>query len=76
MARAWHEKADRFLITHAHSFGTDTQNDYNSQRKCRTMLSIIIKLEFNKLFIVNQIIVVITQVPLEQFASGDPWKCS
>ena len=38
--------ADRFLITH--SWGTDTQHDYNSQGNCRPMLSIIIKLEFNK----------------------------
>ena len=36
--------ADKFGITHAHSFGTDTQHDY-SQGNCRTMLSIIIKLE-------------------------------
>ena len=36
--------ADEFGITHAHSFGTDTQHDY-SQGNCRTMSSIIIKLE-------------------------------
>ena len=34
--------ADEFVITHAHSFGTDTHHD-NSQGNCRTM-SIIIKL--------------------------------
>ena len=55
MALVWHEKArctacsfaDRFLITQAHSFGADTQNDY-SQGKCRKKSSIITKLEFNK----------------------------
>ena len=36
--------ADEFGITHAHSFGTDTQHDY-SQVNCRTMSSIIIMLE-------------------------------
>ena len=36
--------ADEFVFTQAHSFGTDTQHDY-SQGNCRTMLSIIIKLE-------------------------------
>ena len=36
--------ADEFNITHAHSFGTDPQHDY-SQGNCRTMPSIIIKLE-------------------------------
>ena len=45
---AWESKShgfvNWFLITHAHSFGTDTQHDY-SQGKCRTMSSIIIKLE-------------------------------
>ena len=35
---------DEFVITHVHSFGTDTQHDY-SQGNCRTMSSIIIKLE-------------------------------
>ena len=30
--------ADKFGITHAHSFGTDTQHDY-SQGNCRTMSS-------------------------------------
>ena len=39
-----HWFADEFLITHAHSFGTDTQHEY-SQENCRTMSSIIIKLE-------------------------------
>ena len=28
--------ADEFLITHAHSFGSDTQHDY-SQGNCRTI---------------------------------------
>ena len=32
--------ADEFVITHAYSFGTDTQHDF-SQENCRTMLSII-----------------------------------
>ena len=36
--------ADKFGKPYTHSFGTDTQHDY-SQRNCRTMLSIIIKLE-------------------------------
>ena len=36
--------ADEFGITNAHSFGTDTQHDYH-QGHCRTMSSIIIKLE-------------------------------
>ena len=36
--------ADEFVITLAHSLGTDTQHDY-SQRHCRTMSTIIIKLE-------------------------------
>ena len=36
--------ADEFGITHAHSFGTDTQNDY-SQGNCRALLLVIIKLE-------------------------------
>ena len=44
----WHEKAsraaDEFVITHTHSFDTDAQHDY-SQGNCRTMLSIINKLE-------------------------------
>ena len=35
--------ADGFVITNAHSFGTDTHHDY-SQGNCRTMSSIIIKL--------------------------------
>ena len=35
--------ADEFVITHEHSFGTDTQHDY-SQGNCRTMLSIILSL--------------------------------
>ena len=45
--RKWrYEKASRrrFGITHAHSFGTDTQHDH-SLGNCRTMSSIIIKLE-------------------------------
>ena len=36
--------ADQYGKLHTHSFGTDTQHDY-SQGYCRTMLSIIIKLE-------------------------------
>jgi len=36
--------ADKFGIIHAHSVNTDTQHDY-SQGNCRTMSSIIIKLE-------------------------------
>ena len=40
-----HWFADEFVFTHAHFFVTDTQHDY-SQGNCRTMLSIIIKLEF------------------------------
>ena len=36
--------ADEFVITHTHSFGTDTQHDYG-QGNCKTMLSIIIQLE-------------------------------
>jgi len=36
--------ADELGITHAHSFGTDTQHDY-SQGNCRTMSSILIMLE-------------------------------
>jgi len=36
--------ADEFGITHAHSFGTDTQHAY-SQGNCRIMSSIIFKLE-------------------------------
>ena len=52
MALVWSEKASRaalqtsslLVITHSHSFGTDTQHDY-SQGNCRTMSSIIIKLE-------------------------------
>ena len=36
--------ADEFFIAHAHSFGTNTQHNYN-QGSCRTMSSIIIKLE-------------------------------
>jgi len=39
-----HSLADEFVITHTHSFGTDTQHDY-SQGNCRTISSIIIKLE-------------------------------
>jgi len=37
--------ADKFGIPYTHSFGTDTQHDYCSQGNCRTMLSIIFKLE-------------------------------
>ena len=36
--------ADKFGKPYTHSYGTDTQHDY-SQGSCRTMLSIIIKLE-------------------------------
>ena len=36
--------ADKFDKFYSHSFGTDTQHDY-SQGNCRTMLSLIIKLE-------------------------------
>ena len=36
--------ADELVITHEHSFSTDTQHDY-SQVNCRTMSLIIIKLE-------------------------------
>ena len=36
--------ADGFLITHAHSFETDTHTWLYSQGKCRTMSSIIMKL--------------------------------
>ena len=36
--------ADKFGIPYTHSSGTDTQHDY-IQGNCRTMLSIIIKLE-------------------------------
>jgi len=36
--------ADKFGKLYTHSFGTDTQHDY-SQGNCRTILSIIIKLE-------------------------------
>jgi len=48
-ALVWHEKASRTALQTSsvnltHSFGTDTQHDY-SQGSCRTMLSIIIKLE-------------------------------
>ena len=52
-----HWFADRFLIIHAHSFGTDPQHDYSQERR-RTMSSIIINIEFNEYFIVhfNQII--------------------
>jgi len=39
-----HCLADEFVITHAHSFGTDTQPDY-SHGNCRTLSSIMIKLE-------------------------------
>ena len=41
--------ADEFVITHAHSFGTDTQHEY-SQGNCRTMSSIIIKLEYRVVY--------------------------
>jgi len=34
----------QFVVTHAHSFGTDTQHE-QSQENCRTMSSIIIKLD-------------------------------
>ena len=40
---AW-ERQSHFVISHAYTFGTDTQHDY-SQEKCRTMSSIIIKVE-------------------------------
>ena len=40
----WHCFADELSITYTHSFDTDTQHDYN-QGNCRTMSSIIIKLE-------------------------------
>ena len=36
--------ADKFGKPYTHSFGTDTQHDYR-QGNCRTMFSIIIKLE-------------------------------
>ena len=36
--------ADEFGIPYTHSFDADTQHDY-SQGNCRTMLSIIIKVE-------------------------------
>ena len=36
--------ADQYGNPYTYSFGTDTQHDY-SQGNCRTMLSIIIKLE-------------------------------
>ena len=36
--------ADKLGKLYRHSFGTDTQHDY-SQGNCRTMMSIIIKLE-------------------------------
>ena len=36
--------ADKFGKPYTHSFGTDTQHDYN-QGNCRTMSSIIIKLK-------------------------------
>ena len=39
--RQSHYFADEFGITHAHSFGTDTQHDY-SQGNFRTMSSMII----------------------------------
>ena len=45
---AWESQShccvDEFVITNAQSFGTDTQHDY-SQGNCRTIYSIIIKLE-------------------------------
>ena len=45
---AWESQSqcfsDEFVITHEHSYGTDTQHDY-SHGSCRTMLLIIIKLE-------------------------------
>ena len=49
MVLVWHEKASRTAlqtstVTLHNSSGTDTQYDY-SQGNCRTMLSIIIKLE-------------------------------
>jgi len=50
IALVWHEKASRTALqtstlkTNTHSFGADTQHDY-SQGNCRTVLSIIIKLE-------------------------------
>ena len=36
--------ADKFGKPYTHSFDTDTQHDY-SQRNCRTMLPIIVKIE-------------------------------
>ena len=39
-----HCLAGKFGKLYTHSFGTDTQHDY-SEGNCRTMLSIIIKLE-------------------------------
>jgi len=51
MALVWHEKASCSALqtsplshTHTLAFGTDTQHDY-SQGNCRTMSSIMIKLE-------------------------------
>ena len=49
MVLVWHEKASRTALQTSsvnltHSFGTDIQHDY-SQGSCRTMSSIIIKLE-------------------------------
>ena len=49
MALVWHEKASRTAsqtssLSHAHSFGKDTQHDYN-QGNCRKMSSFKIKLE-------------------------------
>ena len=45
--------ADEFVITHAHSFGSDTQHDFSSGN-CSTMSSIIIKLE-NWLIVLTEI---------------------
>ena len=51
MALVWHEKASRTALQtwfgkpYTHSFGTDTHTHDFSQGNCRTMLSIIIKLE-------------------------------
>jgi len=37
--------ADEFVITHAHSFGTGTQHDYNVKEIAEHMSSTIIKLD-------------------------------
>ena len=41
--------ASEFVITHAHSYGPDTQHEY-SQGNCRPMSSIIIKLEYRVVY--------------------------